>query len=59
MRKILLAAVLAAVTALPATASITQPYVTVNGPVETGCQWINGYYRQDGTFVQGHWRGCP
>ena len=22
------------------------------------CQWISGYYRRDGTWVRGHWRGC-
>lgn len=22
------------------------------------CRWINGYFRGDGTYVIGHWRGC-
>jgi hypothetical protein len=26
--------------------------------VDEKCQWINGYYRKDGTYVQGHYRGC-
>ncbi|RMH46423.1 MAG: hypothetical protein D6694_03550 [Gammaproteobacteria bacterium] len=22
-------------------------------------QWVNGYVRRDGTYVQGHWRSSP
>ena len=31
---------------------------TTTAPV-TGAVWVNGYYRQDGTYVQGHYRTTP
>lgn len=24
-----------------------------------GDVWVNGYFRRDGTYVQGHWRSAP
>ena len=22
------------------------------------CEWVNGYFRKDGTWVEGYWRNC-
>jgi hypothetical protein len=31
--------------------------VKLSGPAEAG--YVNGYYRNNGTYVQPHWRGAP
>lgn len=41
--------------ATTATAVTTQQ---IEAPTINKCQWINGYYRKDGTYVKGHYRGC-
>lgn len=28
-------------------------------PVAGADQWVNGYYKKDGTYVQGYWRSTP
>lgn len=59
MKKLLLPLIFAAAVALPATADTVSPQASITGPVDMKCQWINGYVKKDGTFVSGHWRGCP
>jgi hypothetical protein len=44
----------------PAPAPITT--AAPGGVNEAGCpkdQWVNGYYRSDGTYVSGYWRNSP
>lgn len=59
MRRTLLAAILATFSIAALAASDTQTkVVSAQEGAVAQCQWIEGYFRSDGTFVQGHWRGC-
>lgn len=64
MKKIFSAAVLSLFVAFPAFADNTSTPGYFNTPtgtseiVDSACQWISGYFRSDGTYVQGHYRGC-
>lgn len=33
--------------------------MALSAPALAGQQWIDGYMRSDGTYVQGHWRSTP
>ncbi|WP_432471804.1 hypothetical protein [Amphritea sp. HPY] len=60
MKKLLLILSVALFTSLPVAAQdqSTQGFSSIPAQADTKCQWINGYYRKDGTFVSGHYRGC-
>lgn len=60
MKKFILALAVSALAAIPVSAqSISvSSYEAVPAGADSRCQWINGYVRKDGTYVQGHWRGC-
>ena len=30
--------------------------IEINNAGKPGLDWVSGYYRQDGTYVAGHWR---
>ncbi|WP_299202500.1 hypothetical protein [uncultured Amphritea sp.] len=60
MKKTLLILATAITFALPLSGNAETPHrQMIPQHADAACQWINGYYRQDGTYVQGHWRGCP
>lgn len=56
MKKLLLLATLASAFFLPNAYSASKSAEQVDAVYK--CQWIDGYYRKDGTWVSGHWRGC-
>lgn len=60
MKKLLLIATVALFTSMPAAAQDLSPQgiSTIPAQADSKCQWINGYYRKDGTYVSGHYRGC-
>ena len=59
MKKALLTMMAVAIFYLPALSIGDIPQETiVPSQADQRCQWINGYYRKDGTYVRGHWRGC-
>lgn len=59
MKKILLSIAVCLYAIAPSIAQAEyQTTPTVQTVVDEKCQWIAGYYRKDGTFVQGHYRGC-
>jgi hypothetical protein len=31
---------------------------TLSTTAFAACEWVDGYFRKDGTYVEGHWRGC-
>lgn len=60
MKKVLLTTLTAAILTL---SGVTANAQTIEQSVippqaDTKCQWIQGYYRKDGTWVSGHYRGC-
>lgn len=60
MRKYLSAIVLSfcVVTPVAAQSEYTNQNSAIPAAADAKCQWINGYYRKDGTWVSGHYRGC-
>lgn len=60
MKKVLLTLAVTALAALPVSAQSITPSSAEVIPTaaDSKCQWIKGYFRRDGTYVQGHWRGC-
>jgi len=60
MKKLLLTLAVSAMVSLPVAAQgvASKGAEVVPAAVDSKCQWINGYTRSDGTYVQGHWRGC-
>lgn len=60
MRKYLSAIILSfcVVTPTVAQSEHTNKNAVIPAAADTKCQWINGYYRKDGTWVSGHYRGC-
>lgn len=59
MKKILLSIAVGLYAIAPSIAQAEyQVTPAVQAIVDEKCQWINGYYRKDGTYVQGHYRGC-
>jgi len=58
MKKAILTAVLSALVILPGAATASTSTAIESPAIDTKCQWINGYYRKDGTYVEGHYRGC-